>query len=257
MILFIFLFILSGCSGNNPVEQQYRKAEDLWNRGHYEEAKDIYEKFIREYPDSELYDDAVFRLGEIHYLNLYDDKKAVYYFKFLIHSNVAGEYIFNSHKYLADIYENSLLDYDKAIIEYQRLIDIYHTLQYDDENQSRIAYCYFKKGNYYQAIIEFDNLIERYPLSKLIEDAYYQRSNIYYIMGDCDKAKEGYNKILERFPDSQYIMDAKLGIAECLDEEGFLSEALELLKELEDIYTDKELIRIKIRGVKKRIRRKH
>ena len=76
----LFCFII-GCAGFQDGSQSapsalYNKGIRLVNKGHYEEAKEIFHQYIAEYPDSHLYLVSLYQLG-FCYQKLGDTKQAL------------------------------------------------------------------------------------------------------------------------------------------------------------------------------------
>ena len=246
-------FYQTGCHKESP-EKLYTEAEDLWSKGRYIEAAKRLLRLIEDFPQSALINDSLYRLGEIHYLNLGDGLKGIKYFYEVIRQGKKGENSYNARRYIAEIYDNTLNDYEQAIIEYHKLINDYDRVDMADKYQYHIAQCYLKKGDFEQAITEFDILREEYPDSELIPDSYYQKANSLYILGRCNDAIAVYRTFLKEYPQSRYAIDAKFGIATCLEEEEKLRESLTIYKEIREDYANKELLDMKIDRLKKRIK---
>ncbi|MFV1950385.1 MAG: tol-pal system YbgF family protein [Nitrospinota bacterium] len=245
----------AGCYKESP-ERLYTEAEDLWGKGRYIEAVKRFLQLIEGFPESPLVNDSLYRLGEIYYLNLGDGRKGIKYFYEVSRQGKKGKNSYNAQRYIAEIYDNTLNDYEQAIIEYHGLINDYDRVDMADKDQYRIAQCYLKKGDFEQAITEFDILKEEYPDSELIPDSHYQKANALYILGRCNDAIAAYKAFLEEYPQNRYTIDAKFGIATCLEEEEKLRKALTIYEEIKEDYANKELLDMKIDRLKKRIKDK-
>ena len=252
-IIPFFSLILISCS-QESVEILYETGEDLWTRGETEESLGNFLKIIEKYPDNDLYDDAIFKAGELYYLSNSDFLNAIKYFKqLLLIQNSRTKLRFQAQSYIAEIYENSLNDYDQAIIEYQRLINSFENWISPDVGQYSIARCYYKKGDYRQAIVEYETLIEQFSISPLVEESLAQIVTSYFILGDCSKAVSKYNLFKEKFSESQFMPEIKFEIGSCYEEEGNLVESLVFFRELKDVYPNKKLLDVKINSIERRL----
>ncbi|MBI5182741.1 MAG: tetratricopeptide repeat protein [Nitrospinae bacterium] len=245
-------FYQIGCHKESP-EGLYTDAEDLWSKARYIEAAKRFIQLVEDFPESVLVSDSLYRLGEIYYLNLNDSQEGIKYFYEVIRQGKNGENSYNAQRYIAEIYDKTLNDYEQAIIEYHRLINDYDKDDMADKDQYQIAQCYFKKGDFEQAIIEFDILREEYPESKLIPDSYYQKANSLYMLGRYNDAIAVYNDLLKEYPQNRYAIDARFGIASSIEEKERFREALTIYEEIREGYGNKDLIDMKIDRLQKRI----
>ena len=256
----IFLSLIAHCSlllflsCDSAPKKLYNEAERKIFDGKYQQAVEKYTQILERYPHSGYADDALFKLGETHFLNLNNMQVALGYFSELINKGKRNKISYSTQKYIAQIYDEYLKNYDKAIIEYYKLKSNYGVWGDTDKNQFNIAKCYFKKGDYEQAAIEFKIFLETYPKNEFSPDALYQFSNCKYLLGRYNEAIAGYKRLIENYPQSRYIIDGKYGIGMCLEEQERLGEALVVYREIGDKYINKEMLAKKIDGLEKRMR---
>ena len=252
-IISIWFFLITTSCSRESTEILFKTGQDLWSKGEIEKSLSTFLNIVERYPDSDLYDDALFKVGELYYLSYSDFSNAIKYFRQLIHTdNIRIKLKYQAQSYIAEIYENSLNDYDMAIIEYQRLINNFENWISPDAGQFKIAKCYFKKADYKQAIVEYEILVERFPVSHLVEESIYQMVTSNFILGNCSKAVDKYNKFKEKFPESRFMSEIKFEIGSCYEEEGNLLESLNIFKQLKD-YSNKKLLEMKIRSIEQRL----
>lgn len=247
------LFIFISCS-RESAELLYKTGDDLWNEGEVEKSLNTFLNIIEKYPDSDHYDDALFRTGELYYLNFRDFLNAIIYFRqLLLANNSTAKLKFQAQTYIAEIYDNSLNNYDQAIVEYQRLMNNFENRVPPDQVHYKIARCYYKKGDYKQAVVEYEILVEQFPVSNLVEESIYQIITSYFVLGDCSKAFKKFNIFKEKYPGSQFMPEVKFEIGSCYEEAGDLVKSLNMFKELKDIYSNKKLLEMKINSIEKRL----
>lgn len=252
-VWFLLIIITVSCS-RESAEILYKTGQNLWSKGETEKALNNFLNIIEKYPTSDLHDDALFKAGELYYLSNSDFANAIKSFRQLVLIKSARVKLkFQAQSYIAEIYENSLNDYDEAIIEYQRLINNFENWISPGEGQFKIAKCYFKKGDYKQAIVEFEILVERFPASPLVEETIYQIATSNFILGECSKAVKNYDRFKEKFPDSRFMSEIKFEIGSCYEEEGNLLESLTIFRKLKDNYSNKKLLEMKINSIEKRL----
>lgn len=233
-----------------------REAENLWFKNRYREAIRVFLQVVDRYPDTRNAETSLLRIGEILMLNLYEPEKAIEYFTRLTLEYPKSEDAITARKTMASIYEKSLRDYDRAVIQYQKLIDS-KNVDNRDEYQLAIGRCYYKKGDFNQAIIEYRTLIRRYPGSALVPETYYEIGNCYFVMNNCEKAVKQYEEILQEYPAINRRGDILLSIGVCLEEKEEYGQALKLYSDLLDEYSNKALIQKKMDDVMARMKDKN
>jgi len=250
----IFLLFLAISCSRESAESLYQNGEDLWSKGEVERSLNNFLTIINNYPESDQYDNALFKAGELYYLNYNDYSKAIKYFRQLAASKESITKIkFQAQTYIAEIYENSLHNYDLAIIEYQRLINNFDKWMQPGFGHYKIAECYYKKGDYNQAIIEYETLLEQFPSSSLVQESINQIVTCYYILGDCSKAFEKYDVFKEKYSASQLMPEIRFEIGSCYEEEGNLTKSLRIFEDLKGAYSNKKLLEMKIKSIEKRL----
>ena len=248
------LFLTVCGDGGGP--KLISEANNEWIKGRNQSAVEIFKTILKKYPSTPSAQEALFRLGEIYHLSLDNSEQAIVYFQEVIAMDKAGAHNFDAQKYIAEIMEFTFKDFDQAIIEYQNLINEFDRPQTNGDHQYRIAQIYFKKQNYEQALAEFEVLLEKYPKSTWAEETQFKILEIQYTLNRCPDVQSHYAKFLDDYPGSRYRNEMKFVVASCLEEEGMLQEAFDMFQALNDNYTYPALLKMKIEGIEKRIKRK-
>ncbi|VAX19171.1 hypothetical protein MNBD_NITROSPINAE02-605 [hydrothermal vent metagenome] len=256
--VFLFLVVCSAifvaCDSRDKI--LYQEAERLWLEEHYDDAVSKLRVVVEEYPDSGYAPKALLRLGEIYYLNLDEPEKAIDYLTDATKKRAPDELRLKARLYIGEIYENSLRNYDLAILQYQKIIKEYKDIIKEDEYLYRVANAYFRKGDYAQAVIEFQSLLNRFPKSDLSLDARYQVANSKFISGAAKEALRHFQQLLKDSPGNKYDYDIRLGIAICYEELSQLKKALAKYKDMLKLYPDKPILSRKIDSIKNRLNKK-
>lgn len=252
-VLFPALFILCfACSCQPRDEALFENAQRLWMNDLHVDAADKLRLLVAEYPESKKINEALFRLGEIHYLNMQDPSRALDYFIRTAEREGNTPLGLKTNIYIAEIYEDSVRNYELAILQYQKILNDFRGMIKPDEYRMKIANAYFSKGEYDQAIIDFESVIEEFPSSQAVEEARYQAATCYFVKGHAAKALDIYGKVLEEFPGGKYDYDIRLGIGMCLEELDQPAKALDVYEKMREDYPDKKLVEMKIESVRKR-----
>jgi len=253
-ILFSALFTLVSCGEqNNPLID---KANEEWIQGHNHSALELLNEVLKKYPSGPKAEEALFRMGEIHHFSLNNSTRALTYFQEVRQMNREGPFGYNAQKYIAEIAEFGLKDYDQAIIEYQNLINFYKKEHSDSDHQYRIASIFYKKQNYEQALVELQILLENYPKSPWAEETKFKIIEILYTLNRCPEAREQYRHFNLEYSNSRFKSEMDFVVASCLEEEGHLEDAYNRFKALEGQYTYPAILKMKLVGIEKRIEKK-
>jgi TolA-binding protein len=252
ILSFILLTGFIGCYKSD--QALLEAAEKLWLHEEYDRATDKLKLLVAEYPDSGNVSNANFRLGEINYLNLNNPNKALDYFIKVTQLEGKSELSLKSHKYIAEIYERSIGDFNLAILQYQRILNDFRDIIKVDEYMLNIGKMYYKKGSCPQAIIEYQALLTEFPNSDFALDASYHIANCLIIIGQVKAAKVIYEKALFDYPDNKYKYDIMLGIGACFEELDQLDKALLTYKKMRETFPEKKLVEKKLISINKRIK---
>jgi TolA-binding protein len=249
-----WFFIVSCSEQVNPFLQ---KANEEWIQGRTHSAIEMFNELLKKYPTGPFAEEALFRLGEIHHFSLNNSLRSLVYFQEVLQINQKGEFAYLSQQYIAEIAEFSLKDYDQAIIEYQNLINQYADNNRNDNHQYRIASIYYKKQNYEQALVELEILLENYPKSSWAEETKFKIIEILYALSRCPEAREQYRHFNLEYSGSRFKEDMDFVVASCLEEEGHLQEAYNGFKALEGHYIYPAILKMKLVGIEKRMKKQH
>lgn len=246
------MILCLACSCQSRDEALFEEAQRLWMNDRHMDAADKLRLLVAEYPESKKVNEALFRLGEIHYLNMQDPSRALDYFIRTAEREGRTQLGLKTNIYIAQIYENSVRNYDLAILQYQKILNDFRGMTRPEEYRMKIARAYFSKGDYDQAIIDFETVVEEFPSSPEVEEARYQVATCYFVKGQAAEALKRFRKALEDFPGGKFDYDIRLGIGMCLEELDQPAKALAVYEEMLGDYPEKKLIEMKIESVRKR-----
>ncbi len=252
--LCIFLLVI-GCGGEG-VDPLIQKANDAWVKGANHRAVELFKAVLKKNPSGPSAEEALFRLGEIHHFSLGNSAQAILYFQEVLQLNRRGAFSPDAQKYIAEIVEFTFKDFEQAIIEYQNLINMAQSTEERSTYQYRIASIYFKMQNFDQALAEWEVLLSEYPGSKWAEESEFKVVEILYTLQRCGEARSFYDHFMETFPESKFKNEMEFVMASCLEEEGKLNEALKKFKNLEEHYIYPAILKTKMEGLEKRIKKK-
>ncbi len=173
----------------------------------YNSAEKYLQDLIEKYPDSEEYEEAFFRLGEIYNIAEDYEKSSEEFSKFLKHRFSRNKKL-DARYYIA--FNNIMFDKaDLALKQIKRLLKD----EYREDKIPRIklieARANVKLGNYKLAETEFDNIIKNNPRKKIAASAAYFLGNMYFKnLHNYEKAITYFNKVKSNYKKSEYVTDA-------------------------------------------------
>ncbi|MBI3009185.1 MAG: outer membrane protein assembly factor BamD [Candidatus Omnitrophica bacterium] len=140
-------------------------------------------------------------------------------------------------KYGMELYNSR--DYDKAILEFKKLIKNYSSSEEAPEAQYTIGLIYEDKGEYYEAFKSYQKVIEEYPSTERVNEIIgreFKIANLFYegkrrrVMGvlfipTVDKAIDIFRKVIENAPYGEYADIAQYKIGLCHMKEKNYEEA--------------------------------
>ena len=239
-------FLLVSCTSD------FEKGEAFLKEGKYHSSVEMYYSFVREHPKNRMVTQALFKMGDINYQYIGDTQRGLRYFTELVNNYPIDKFTVLAQQRVAEIYKDKLNDCDRAIVEYQKLID------WDPNSESapyflyQIGSCYMQLRNYPQALIEFETILKTYPQSEYLGDTIYQIGNINYINSEYEKALKYYSMVISQYQNSKYLPQAKFGLANCYEDLEDFDKALSMYNELLSDYPSKRVVEIRIAGIQER-----
>ena len=194
-----------------PLDITFKNAVDFHAKGKFDEAKNLYEKILKNKPDHFL---ALGNLGII-FSQLKEFDKAIDLFNQTIKIN--PQYV-EGHNNLGNVlfelsqFDKSLQCYEKAIKLNPRFSDAYNNI-----------------GNIYHQKDDLDKAIENYELAISVgsglskSKAYFNLANILREVGNFNKSINLYQKAIDINPN---FIDAYINLSISLNKNGNLKEAI-------------------------------
>ena len=115
---------------------------------------------------------------------------------------------------------------------------------------------YYKKQNYEQALMELEILLENYPKSPWVEETKFKIIELLYALNRCPEVRNQYRNFNLEYSKSRFKPEIDFLVASCLEEEGHLQDAYNRFKVLEGQYTYPSILKMKLAGIAKRIKKK-
>ena len=250
----LLLFLLLAAVGCTERRQSrlLDQAEVRLSENRPAEAAELYRKLISLDVDSKTAVKAYYRLGFAQETYLKDYEGALgSYLEFIKHSEDPVS-VYEVQKRLANLYFQHLLDSDKAVETYRKLLVANPDTLEADLFLFRIAQAFFRMNKFEDARKEFQNLLERYPKSQFSAKARYSIGNTYFMQGSYSVAMEALKQVLRLHPNSDDAVEAQYLMAQCLEHDGKSQQAAEMYQSLKDRYPVPEVIELRIAEIQTR-----
>ncbi len=216
-------------------------------------ALNAYAQLIEHYAASKEAAAALYRGGRILQHDLGEEQRALLYYLQLEKDYPQSVLVASAQQEAAELTKYRLDSCGQAIPIYQRLVE--QSGVAGDRYQYEIADCYARLKNWSQAAIEFEALLGSFPQSELSAITGYRLADSWLLSDQREKARAGFEQIVSVHPNSQIVHEARFRLAEMLEEEQHLKQALQAYSALTG-YPRQDLLKQKILRLKERIARK-
>jgi len=212
----------------NEVRVQIERAQNQWRTENYREAVEIYESVHQDYPKSQYADDALWEVGTVYYVNLYDVDRALISFHKLVTQYPDSPLAAESYLKLAQIHEVELADLPQAIACWNQLLSLDLPLERRRQVHFYIGNAHFKLNQFEKALGEFEFLMNGGQVDDLTDRSRAQAGTIMQIQNRYEESLEYFNEVLEKTNCSDCRRTARLGLIESYEFLGQLSMAMEV-----------------------------
>jgi len=246
----VFLFFTSCFSpGYNDA---IRKAEEQVGLGNFEKAVSIYSDLVQKFP-KEPRNTAIFlQLGDLYASSIGDVKKGLDAYQKCIETAPTSEAARLAHERRAAIFENEGHAAGQ-VEEYTAL------LKYFGDHPDALKYrmglgeAYITSREFQQARTELRGFVEKVQVSAdLRARALFDIGETYFLEEKPGKAVRFYYALVQEAPKSQLVPEAKLRIATCLEEMGYLGLAQKFAEDAKKTYPNPDVVDSRIEGIVKR-----
>lgn len=245
-------FTLGLCACSPPEAQEYAKAQEEINQGHFRIALASIDRVLKRAPESETAVKAARDGARVAALETKDYKRAVNYHQFIVVHSKNPEERLNSQKQLASIYFDQLQNYERAIVELNKLLRDSES----DAEQARfkldIARANYYLNNFFQAHSELDELLKMNIAEAERFSALVLKSNIHIALKEYGKAIEILKKVTSTYPEKSLQENVYQTLAVCYEESDNFVEAIKTLESVKSKYLEPDYIEIRIKRLKER-----
>ena len=230
LIIAIVLLMGLACSSskfasNMPMEDRFKAAMELLEKGDFLRAKNQFTILVLNYPGTHIADKAQFYLAE-SYFGLKEYILAAAEYQKLVRNYPQSEFVDDSqYKVGLSYYELSpgyALDQNYtqiAVVEFQRFLEEFPTSDLRpkvEEMMSTARYklakkefksasLYNKSGNYRAAFIYYDEFLKTYYDTDFAEEALFRKGECQFKIEKWEDAIATFEEFAKKYPESRFI----------------------------------------------------
>jgi tetratricopeptide (TPR) repeat protein len=243
--------VLVGCTFSSQ-KHDIQNAEKLMSEGQGDQALALLDKAMRG-PDASLALEAARRGARLAQIDLKNYQKAVEYYRFLIVSSDSDELRRFAEKNIAQIYFENLLYYDRAIIEYEKLLRLSFSPPEHYQFRLNIAKSHHQLGNLEQALAELKTLEKEKVTEADIYDLEVFKGNVLITQKKQHEAAALFAGLIKKFPERAQKDNLALTLAVCYEELSDYRQAIGTLESMKKDYPHPEFLVARIARLKGRL----
>jgi len=187
-------------------EAYFKLGIEYYDNKNYQKAIAEFNQIVQQYPDSPFMMESYFWIGWA-YFKLTDYSKSNDYFKKLTIENVDYDLAQRSQFMVAETYYN-MKEFSLAREEYGKYIQEYPQSDEAINAQYAIAWTYLESNDIKSSIAEFEKIIDLYPDSDYVEESRFQVAKGKLISGEIENAEKELHIFIDKYPESFYAPEA-------------------------------------------------
>jgi tetratricopeptide (TPR) repeat protein len=249
--LFVGLCALSGCTLSSQ-KIEFDKAQEASQKHEYHEALAHYQNTIQKDENSRLSLQATQEAAKIAHYELKDFALAVTLYKRIVLLAPEESQRIEAEKKIADLYFSQMLDYNQAIVEFHRLLELPHSPAEAATYQMGLARSYFYLNDFFQSQTEIEAVLNTSKDANLLFDALLLKANIRMTGKKLDDAIDVLKELMQKYPERSRTEAIGLVLAVCYEEKKDFGKAIETLEALRATYPRKAFIENRIKILRER-----
>lgn len=252
IIASIILVALAACSRGADFDDRVTKAESQIGLGNYLAALNIYTSLVDDYASDPRRAGVLLKIADLQATGLGNTGKALEYLGEVISVEPLSEAARLARERRASIRQGQG-DNEGAIEDYSALLKHFAADGHSQLYRVQVAGVYLSMRNYGQARTEIKPLFKDKGVpSEVLERAIFIVAESYFLEGKPRKASGYYRWLLEEFPKSDLSAEAKLHLATCYEEMGFLGVAGFVTKSAAEDYPNRGVIDARLKSLRAR-----
>ena len=249
------LVLFSACDNDSGAYVLATKAKEQWDAGNYADAARNYATLAEVHPDHALAPEALFWAANLYQHFLDQPDEAIRHYQDLLVRFPDSDHSLEARENLATLFEEDKRTRHRALQTYQQLLLNEELANRWDEFQFKLGALNLKMGVMDQSRLAFHELITKYPKSEYLAEAYYLVGYSYFLEERYPVAIVAFRDTAKKFPKTPTAMRAQFFIAEIMEEQGKLKEALAEFRALKGKYHNEKILDKRINTLLQRMRK--
>lgn len=220
--------------------------------GDFKKAAGVYNDLLKSSAGDHQKSAIYYELGNLYAYSMRDAVKGLTNYQKCIESSPYSESARLAHERRAEIFEAQGIASEMAS-EYSDLLKYFPEHENVASYQLRLGEAYIAGKEYQQAREELRGFVEQAEVPPdLRHRALFNIGETYFLESKPGKAVRFYYAFIQEDPKSPLVPEAKLRIATCLEEMGYLGMAQKFTQDAAKAYPNKEVIEKRLDGMKTR-----
>lgn len=251
-LLLLFIFSQLGCGFYFQEIEDQRAQKALKNKDH-NKALEHFTKILKRSPESDEALSSARTAIKIAETNEVNEYTTISFLQHLVLYSKEQEERVRSQERIADIFYDKLNDYEKAIVEYTRLLALPILNSAKIEYRTKIARSFYYLNKFDQAISEVNVLLKEEVTQEQKFNLLLFRANVFLTQKKSELAIVDFRNLLKEFPEESNKERIGLIIAIAYEDMNEFEKAIEVLDEIKPDYDDPGFLEIKIKRLQERI----
>jgi len=207
--------------------ETFSQASNLQAEGKAQDALNIYEKILKESPDSDLKDEILIQMASC-YIQLGDDDSAIKAYLTIISTDPNNMDAANAVSLMANVYMQRY-QFDDLLAMSKQIIRQFPGTESAAMAVYRVASYLYSKGDNEKAIEQYQNFLEQYPKSTLRTTVFSRLVYLYIAEGMFKEAEDRITTSLTENPNNTYMVQQ---LALVYRKQGKYDDAMALYQKL-------------------------
>ena len=249
--LILFAALSVQCTFSNQ-KRQIEKADRAISEGHPKEALDFFEEAAHG-NDVDVALVAARRGAKLAQTEVKSYQKAVDLYRLIIVESDNDQERKMAQKNIAQIYFENLLYYDKAVIEYEKLLRLDFAAAEKHQFLLNVAKSHLQLGNLDQALAELETLSKQQTDENEGYDLAVFKANVLMSQKKQEQAAVILAELIKKFPERAEKESLALTLTVCYEELEEFEKAIATLEAMKKGYSHPEFLDARIARLKTRV----
>lgn len=235
-----------------PGEREMGKAKRAEKMGQFADSVGFYKKAMLRAENPIVAIEAAREAARINFFETKNFAEAAEYYKFLVVNSRSNEERQAAQKQIATIFFDHLTDYQKAVVEINKLMNMSIGPDSRRAFQIKLARAYYYLNNFIQAESEVEEILKNHPTESEKFEMMVLKGNIFLAQKDLAKASQIFKQLVELNPEKATKDNVALTLAVAYEEMKDYKSAIEILTAMKAYHPMPEYLEIRIKRLAER-----